>query len=224
MMRREKDKLERSLGGIKQMESLPDAHVHHRRGPREDRDPRGQEARHPGRRGGRHQLRAGRRRLRDPGQRRRHARHPAVRLRHRRRGASKARPRRPPSPWAKTSSSSSTRTATRARSRRAAARRRRPPCAQAALRRAGGPQSRWAAVAWRKLQRPKPCRMSSTKCRDAARGTGVRSRHRCRRPAGRTTISALPRRRRPRRGGGAAAAPGASAAMSPRVNSQEDCQ
>ena len=69
MMRREKDKLEKSLGGIKQMESPPGRHLHHRRGPRGDRHPRSQEARHPGGRGGRHQLRAGQRGLRDPRQR-----------------------------------------------------------------------------------------------------------------------------------------------------------
>ena len=69
MMRREKDKLEKSLGGIKKMESPPGRHLHHRRRPRRDRDPRSQEARHPGRRGGGHQLRAGQRRLRDSRQR-----------------------------------------------------------------------------------------------------------------------------------------------------------
>ena len=77
---------------------LPDVHVRHRRRPRGHRDPRSQEARHPGRRGGGHQLRAGRRRLRDPRQRRRHARHPAVCRRHRRRRASKASPRSPEVP------------------------------------------------------------------------------------------------------------------------------
>ena len=69
MMRREKDKLEKSLGGIKQMESPARRHLHHRRRPRGDRHPRSQEARHPGGRGGGHQLRAGQRGLRDPRQR-----------------------------------------------------------------------------------------------------------------------------------------------------------
>ena len=68
-LRREMDKLERSLGGIKDMESLPGCAVRHRRRPREHRRARGQEARHPGRRGRRHQLLPGRHRLRDPGQR-----------------------------------------------------------------------------------------------------------------------------------------------------------
>ena len=69
MMRREKDKLEKSLGGIKQMESPAGRHLHHRRRPRRNRDPRSEEARHSGGRGGGHQLRAGQRRLRDPRQR-----------------------------------------------------------------------------------------------------------------------------------------------------------
>ena len=55
-LRREMDKLERSLGGIKDMESLPGCAVRDRRRSREDRDPRGQEARHPGGGGRRHQL------------------------------------------------------------------------------------------------------------------------------------------------------------------------
>ena len=114
MLRRERDKLERSLGGIKDMDGLPDVLFVDRRRPREHRDPRGQQARHPGRRDRRHQLLAGRHRLRDPGQRRRDARHPAVRRRHRRRGARGPLhgPGRRRS--AKTSSSSSTRKASRA--------------------------------------------------------------------------------------------------------------
>ena len=44
-------------------------HVHDRRRPRRNRDPGSQEARHPGRRGGGHQLRARQRRLRDSRQR-----------------------------------------------------------------------------------------------------------------------------------------------------------
>ncbi len=86
-LRREMDKLERSLGGIKDMESLPDAlfvidvgHEHI--------------AIHEAKKLGIPVVAVvdtncspGRHRLRDPGQRRRHARHPAVRGRHRRRGA-----------------------------------------------------------------------------------------------------------------------------------------
>ncbi len=121
-LRREMDKLERSLGGIKDMEALPDALFVDRRRAREDR----------------HRTRRsklgipvvaivdtncspGRHRLRDPRQRRRHARHPALRRRHRRRGArgqgvGAAGRRR-----ARTSSWSSTRQATRAEDRHAAA-------------------------------------------------------------------------------------------------------
>ena len=58
-LRREMDKLERSLGGIKDMDSLPDAHVRDRRRPRENRHSRGPETRYPGRRDRGHQLLAG---------------------------------------------------------------------------------------------------------------------------------------------------------------------
>ena len=67
MLRREREKLDRSLGGIKDMDGLPDALFVVDVGSREDRDPRGPEARHPGGRGRRHQLLAGRHQLRDPG-------------------------------------------------------------------------------------------------------------------------------------------------------------
>ena len=49
-LRREMDKLERSLGGIKNMESLPDALFVVDVGHEKIADPRGEEARHPGRR------------------------------------------------------------------------------------------------------------------------------------------------------------------------------
>ena len=68
-LRREMDKLERSLGGIKRHGRAARCAVRHRRGSRADRDSRGQEARHSGGGGGRHQLLARRHRLCDPGQR-----------------------------------------------------------------------------------------------------------------------------------------------------------
>ena len=74
------------LGGIKDMTPARRALRHRRRLP-EDRRRRGEEARHPGDRRGRHQPLARRHRLRDPGQRRLEPRHPPVRARHRRRGA-----------------------------------------------------------------------------------------------------------------------------------------
>ena len=86
-LRREMDKLESSLGGIKHMEALPGCAVRDRRRPREHRGARGEEARHPGGRRRRHQLLARWHRVRDSRQRRRHARHSAVCGRHRRRGA-----------------------------------------------------------------------------------------------------------------------------------------
>ena len=68
-LRREMAKLEKSLGGIKHMDSLPDVifviDVGHERIALQ----RSQEARHPGGRDRRHQLLAGRRRLRGPRQR-----------------------------------------------------------------------------------------------------------------------------------------------------------
>ena len=68
-LRREREKLERSLGGIKEMESLPDVLFVIDVGHEKHRDPRSEEARHSGRRDRRHELRAGRRRLRRSRQR-----------------------------------------------------------------------------------------------------------------------------------------------------------
>ena len=81
-LEREKEKLEKNLTGIKEMDELPDAlfvidpeaGVHRGQGSEHPRHPGG------GRR--RHQLRPGPGRPRHPGQRRRHPRHPAL---HRRR-------------------------------------------------------------------------------------------------------------------------------------------
>ena len=108
---RELEKLERNLGGIRNMSKLPDAvfvidtkkeHIARHRG---------QPARHPGRRRRRHQLRPRRHRLRDPRQRRRHPlRQPDV-------------PRSSPTP--STRAASSPRAATRGRRRRPRAARRR---------------------------------------------------------------------------------------------------
>ena len=75
---REREKLEKNLGGIKEMRQLPGRHLRHRPEEGAHRGPRGQQARHPGGGGGRHQLRPGRDRLRHPRQRRRHPRHPAL--------------------------------------------------------------------------------------------------------------------------------------------------
>ena len=86
-LRREREKLDRSLGGIKDMDGLPDALFVVDVGHEKHRGARGAEARHSGGCGRRHQLLTRRHQLRDPGQRRRHARHPALRGRHRRRGA-----------------------------------------------------------------------------------------------------------------------------------------
>ena len=65
-LRCEREKLEASLGGIKDMNRLPDAlfviDIGH-----EDIAIKGSQARHPGDRGGRHQLRPGAGRLPDPG-------------------------------------------------------------------------------------------------------------------------------------------------------------
>ena len=67
-LRREMEKLERSLGGIKEMEAAAGCAVRHRRRSREDRDPRGEEARHSGGGGRRHELLARWHRLRHSGQ------------------------------------------------------------------------------------------------------------------------------------------------------------
>jgi ribosomal protein S2 len=65
---RELDKLNKSLGGIKDMDRAAGCHVRGRRRLSQDRGDRGQEAQHPDHRRGRHQPLARRHRLRDPGQ------------------------------------------------------------------------------------------------------------------------------------------------------------
>ncbi len=85
MVRREREKLDRSLGGIKDMDGLPDVMFVIDVGHENIAIHEAQKLGIPGRRRGRYQLLAGRHQLRDPGQRRRHARDPAVRLGHRRR-------------------------------------------------------------------------------------------------------------------------------------------
>ena len=67
-LRREMDKLESSLGGIKQMDRSPTRCSSSTSATRTSPSTR-REARHPGGRGRRHQLLARRHRLRDPGQR-----------------------------------------------------------------------------------------------------------------------------------------------------------
>ena len=84
---REREKLDKSLGGIKDMNRLPDALFVIDIGHENIAVQGSQEARHSGHRGGRHQLRSGAGRLRDPGQRRRDPRRAAVHPRRRRRGA-----------------------------------------------------------------------------------------------------------------------------------------
>ena len=70
-LRREHDKLDRTLGGIRDMARVPSAHLGggHQEGAH--RRQRGPQAGHPGGRHPRHQLRPGRGQLPDPGQRRR---------------------------------------------------------------------------------------------------------------------------------------------------------
>jgi hypothetical protein len=71
LLSRELEKLERNLGGIRNMEAARrGVHPRHQEGAH--RGHRGQQARHPDHRRGRHQLRSRRHRLRDPRQRRRH--------------------------------------------------------------------------------------------------------------------------------------------------------
>ena len=88
LISRELEKLERNLGGIRNLEQLPDAVFILDTKKEAHRGHRGQQARHPDRRRGRHQLRPRRHPVRDPRQRRRHPlRHPHVpRHRRRRRG------------------------------------------------------------------------------------------------------------------------------------------
>ena len=68
---RERDKLEKALGGIKDMGGVPDLHLRDRHQQGSDRDPGGQPPRHPGRRDRRFQLRPRPHHLSDPRQRRR---------------------------------------------------------------------------------------------------------------------------------------------------------
>ena len=84
--KRELDKLMKSLGGIKDMNALPDAMFVIDVGYHKIARHRSEEARHPDHRRGRHQPLAGRHRLRDPGQRRLEPRDPPVRARRGRRG------------------------------------------------------------------------------------------------------------------------------------------
>ena len=67
-MEREQNKLQASLGGIREMGGLPDLLFVIDAGKEDSGDPRGEEAGHPGRRRGRHQRFARRRRLHHPGQ------------------------------------------------------------------------------------------------------------------------------------------------------------
>ena len=77
-LEREREKLEKNLGGIKDMARLPVGHLRHRHQEGAHRRPRGEPPRHPGGGGGRHQLRPRGHRLRHPRQRRRHPLHPAL--------------------------------------------------------------------------------------------------------------------------------------------------
>jgi len=67
---REIDKLNKAIGGIKEMNALPDALFVNRRRVPQDRDRRGEQARYSGGRGGRYQPFSGGHCVRDPGQRR----------------------------------------------------------------------------------------------------------------------------------------------------------
>ena len=106
-VKRELAKLERNLGGIRNLEQAARRRLRDRHQEGAHRGHRGQPPRHPGDRRRRHQLRSRRHRLRDPRQRRRHPlREPDVPHR-RRRGrsrvsgcgrASRPRPVRPPAP------------------------------------------------------------------------------------------------------------------------------
>ena len=75
---RDRDKLNKSLGGIKEMGGLPDLLFVIDTNKEADRHRRSQEARHPDRRHRGHQLRSRRHRLPDSGQRRRRPRHHAL--------------------------------------------------------------------------------------------------------------------------------------------------
>ncbi len=71
MLTREKDKLERTLGGIREMSKVPERDLGRRHQEGTHRRRRGTQAGHPGDRDPRHQLRPRRGRLQDPRQRRR---------------------------------------------------------------------------------------------------------------------------------------------------------
>ncbi len=72
VLRREKDKLLKTLGGIRDMAKVPERGLDRRHQEGAPRGRRGAQARHPDRRDPGHQLRPGRGRLQDPRQRRRH--------------------------------------------------------------------------------------------------------------------------------------------------------
>ena len=84
-LQREMEKLDASLGGIKDMTALPDALFVIDVGYHKIAVTEATQAGHPDRRRGRHQQLAGRHRLRDPGQRRLEPRDPPVRARRGRR-------------------------------------------------------------------------------------------------------------------------------------------
>ena len=92
-LQRELDKLDEEPRRHQGHERPARRDVRHRRRLSQDRGHRGEEARHPDHRRGRHQPLAERHRLRDPGQRRFEPRHPAVRARRRRRDARRQEPR-----------------------------------------------------------------------------------------------------------------------------------
>ena len=85
LLTEELNKLTATLGGIRKMKRLPGRRVHRRPAPRAHRGDRGQQARGPGRRHGRHERRPRRARLHHPGQRRRDPRDPPALLARRRR-------------------------------------------------------------------------------------------------------------------------------------------
>ena len=87
---RDRDKLERALGGIKEMGGLPDILFVIDTNKEAIAVEEANKLKHPGRRDPRHQLLAGRHRLSDPGQRRRDARDPSLLRPGRRRGARRA--------------------------------------------------------------------------------------------------------------------------------------
>ena len=87
---RERDKLELSLGGIKDMGGIPGPDVRDRHQQGRHRDPGSAQAQHPGHRHPRHQQRSDRHHLSGAGQRRRGARASALLRPGRRRGAGRA--------------------------------------------------------------------------------------------------------------------------------------